>query len=130
MNYFESVKNDVRENIKYYDDTIREYIDGEEIDRDGLLEALHDEMWIDDSITGNASGSYTMSTYQAEENIAHNFEEIETVAAEWGIEPTVKAGYDHGAEWWDVSIRCYYLSSAIASVLDDMEDEEIIELCA
>ena len=30
---------------------------------------------------------------------------------------------EKGAEWADVTIRCYLLSQAIGEVLDDMEEE-------
>lgn len=32
---------------------------------DELREALNDELWVCDHVTGNASGSYTFSTWQA-----------------------------------------------------------------
>ncbi len=118
MNYFESVKNDVAERLEDY----LPYYEGIE-DLDDLKERLNDDMWTDDSITGNGSGSYTFSTYQAEENLAHNLDLIEEVAEAYGIEPTISAGWEHGAEWWDVSIRCYYLPQAIDEVISENEDE-------
>lgn len=114
-NYFESVLEDVRNNLEYYP---RE--EGESLEE--YEERLNDEMWTDDSITGNGSGSYTFSTYKAEENLLHNFDEIEKVASAFGEEPIISDGYEHGAEWWDVTIRCYYLSSAIAQVIEAMVD--------
>lgn len=121
-NYFEAVKADVA-------DYIRDEIDFSDWteNRDGLEETLNDDLWICDGVTGNASGSYTFSTWKAEENLAHNWDEIERVAAEFGIEPTISDGYEHGAEWWDVSIRCYYLGQAIAEVLDEYETEGAFE---
>ena len=121
-NYFEAVKADVADYIR---DEIN-FSDWTE-NRDGLEEDLYETLWTADSVTGNASGSYTFSTWKAEENLSHNWDEIETVAAEFGIEPTISEGYDHGAEWWDVSIRCYYLGQAIAEVLDEYETEGAFE---
>lgn len=116
-NYFEAVKADVAEYI------------GNEIDmtewagnRDGLEEYLNEELWAVDSVTGNGSGSYTFNAWEAEQNLAHNWEEIEETAAEFGIEPKISDGYEYGAEWWDVSIRCRHLAGAIAEVLDELED--------
>lgn len=117
-NYLEAVIEDVKQYIE------------DEIDltewrgnRDGLEEQLNDDLFVNDSVTGNASGSYYCNTWKAEEALAHNLELIEEVAEEWGIEPTISAGYEHGAEWWDVTIRCYYLGQAIGEVLDDLEEE-------
>ena len=118
-NYLEAVIEDVKQYIE------------DEIDltewrgnRDGLEEKLNDDLFVNDSVTGNASGSYYCNTWKAEEEaLAHNLELIEEVAEEWGIEPTISAGYEHGAEWWDVTIRYYYLGQAIGEVLDELEEE-------
>ena len=59
-NYFEEIKEDVKEYLKGTSE------------RD--FQTLYDEMFINDSITGNASGSYTFNTWQAEENIRQRIE--------------------------------------------------------
>lgn len=117
-NYLEAVIEDVKQ---YIEDEIN--LAEWRGNRDGLEEKLNDDLFVNDSVTGNASGSYYCNTWKAEEALAHNLELIEEVAEEWGIEPTISAGYEHGAEWWDVTIRCYYLGQAIGEVLDDLEEE-------
>lgn len=121
-NYFEAVKADVREYIENEIDLTKWAGN-----REGLEEDLNERLWTCDSVTGNSSGSYTFNTWKAEENLAHNWEEIETVAAEFGMEPKITAGYEYGAEYWDVSIRCYYLGSAIAEVLEELEEAGAFE---
>ena len=116
-NYYEAVKADVKEWIRNEID-LTEYAGR----RDDLEEEMNDTLWTADSVTGNGSGSYTFNTWKAEENLAHNWDEIENVAAEFGMEARISDGYENGAEFWDVSIRCYYLGSAIAAVLDELED--------
>ena len=66
--YHEAVYDDVvdyiRENIDFADyDTIED-----------LADHLNDELWISDSVTGNASGSYTFNAWLAEENVCHNLD--------------------------------------------------------
>lgn len=105
--------------FNYYDEMekdIKEYLEETE-ERD--FNKLYDEMFIDDSITGNGSGSYTFNTYQAEENIAHNWDLLQEALEEFGqidVNPLEK-----GAEWCDVTIRCYLLSQVLTDVLDEME---------
>lgn len=114
-NYMEAVKDDV---MQY----IRDEVDLAEWkgNRDGLEEKLNDDLWTVDSVTGNASGSYTFNTYAAEENLAHNWDVLEEALAEFGCdENPIKKG----AEWCDVTIRCYLLGQAIAEALDDLEEE-------
>jgi hypothetical protein len=85
-----------------------------------LEEALYDQLWITDSVTGNASGSYYCNAWSAEEAIAHNWDLLEDALRELcGAENPIEMG----AEWCDVTIRCYLLGECISDVLDDLEDE-------
>ena len=91
--------------------------------RDGLEEKLNNDLFTEDSVTGNGSGSYTFNSWQAEENLSHNWDLLKECADEYGEEPTIDTGWYHGAEWWDVSIRCYLLGEAISEVLDELDEE-------
>lgn len=117
-NYLEAVTNDVRDYVAENMDWIKDYAD----DRERLEEEMNDELFTDDSVTGNASGSYYCNTWKAEEALAHNLEEIEEAANEFGYEPVISSGWEHGAEWWDVIIRCRHLPEAISIVLDELEE--------
>jgi hypothetical protein len=95
---------------------VEEYLKQNNIE---LTEENYDEvfenMFMDDSITGNASGSYTFNAYQAEENLAHN----------WDLLLEVLKAYDEtsinilekGPEWCDVTIRCYLLNQILMNFL-------------
>lgn len=114
--YREAVKNDVMDYIKN-EIELTEWRGN----RDGLEEKLNEDLWICDSVTGNASGSYTFSTYEAEKNICHNLDLLEEALDEFGSDH----GYllDNGAEACDVTIRCYLLGECIAAALDEIEDD-------
>jgi hypothetical protein len=122
-NYLEAVKADVKEWIEYNMDIEHDIMTGTFEDRDEIEAYLNDTLWTEDSVTGNASGSYYCNAWEAEEALAHNWDLIEEVAAEFGYNPEIRSGYEYGAEWWDVTIRCYYLGQAIAEILDELEDE-------
>lgn len=113
--YLEAVKADVL-------DYIRNEIDLTEWrgDRDGLEQQLNDDLWADDSVTGNASGSYTFNAWKAEEYLAHNWDLLAAAIDEFGGNTDVLR---QGAESCDVTIRCYLLGQAISEVLDDLEEE-------
>ena len=115
-NYEEAVKNDVR---TWIDDNVK--LSEWEGDREGLEEYLNDELFTDDSVTGNGSGSYTFNTWEAEENICHNMELLWEAFEEFGDDSAQML--KKGAEACDVTIRCYLLCSAIAAVLDELEEE-------
>lgn len=86
------------------------------------FDELYDELFVDDSVTGNASGSYTFSTYEAEENIAHNMGLLQEALEEFG--GNYAEALERGAEYCDVTIRCYLLGEVLQEVLDDLKDEE------
>lgn len=115
-NYLEAVTSDVL-------DYIKEEINLDEWkgNREGLEEKLNDELWTVDSVTGNASGSYTFNTWEAEENLAHNWDLLAEALDEFGQDGTDVLR--QGAEAMDVTIRCYLLGQAIAETLDELEEE-------
>ena len=89
--------------------------------KEELEEQLNEDLWTCDSVTGNASGSYTFSTWEAEENLSHNFELLEEALDSFG--GNFEEALRKGAEYCDVIIRCYLLGECIAEVLDDLEEE-------
>lgn len=121
-NYLMNVKEDVK-------DAILEGFSKEDLkdllanSRNEFEEALNERLWNDDSVTGNASGSYTFSIYEAEEIIAHNWDLLLDALYEFGCD--YREALEKGAEYCDVSIRCYLLGQAISEVLDDLEKELI-----
>lgn len=116
-NYFEAVCDDVRKEIA--ESWADRFADFETLDE--LREALNDELWVRDNVTGNASGSYTFSTWQAEEYLAHNWDLLEEACAMFGADMGEKV--KNGAESADVLIRCYLLPAAIDEVLPDFEED-------
>lgn len=114
-NYMEAMTEDIKEYIKN-EITLSDFSDREELE-----EHLNDTLWTEDSVTGNASESYTFNAYQAEEYMCHNLDLLADACEEFGYDmgDVVK----NGAEYCDVIIRCYLLGQAIAEVLDDMEEE-------
>lgn len=114
-NYLKNVTNDAKqailENLENWNFS----------DREELEEIANDNLWTDDSVTGNASGSYTFSTLQAEENLCHNLDELEDACDEFGQD--IGEAVKQGAEYCDVTIRCSLLGQAISAALDELEEE-------
>ena len=120
--YLENVKKDVKTAI--LDNCTKEEIKNafKSLEaRDELYEKLYDDLCIDDSVTGNASGSYTCNTYQAEEYLCHNWDLLVEALEEF--EESESDALSRGAEFCDVTIRCYLLGSAIKEALDELEGE-------
>ena len=114
-NYLEQVTNDAKEAIladmEYWS------FDG----RDELEEVAYDELMLYDSVTGNASGSHFFSAWKAEEALCHNWNLLAKACKEFGQD--IGEAVKRGAEFCDVTIRCYLLSQAIAAALDELEEE-------
>ena len=111
--YQEQVKADaleaIEENARYYDD----------------WDEMNDALFIDDSVTGNGSGSYTFNTAKAAENVAGIIFEEDAIEAfkEYGYEgiPTKE-----GAEACDVIARCIalgYVSGELEEAFEEAREK-------
>lgn len=115
-------ENAVREDVL---DWICEHYSADEIteklqERDDWEQELNDDLWTVDSVTGNASGSYTFNAWEAEENVCHNLDLLGEALEEFGSNMDIMKS---GAEACDVTIRCYLLGGAISAALDELEEE-------
>lgn len=109
----------VREDVLTY---IRDEVNLEEWrgNPEGLEEWLNDHLWTEDSVTGNASGSYYCNAWKAEEALCHNWDLLAEALDEFGGDTDILR---KGAEALDVTIRCYLLWQAIAEALEELEEE-------
>ena len=109
--YLSAVESDVREyienNVNFHDYS----------DLDEMKEDLNEKLFVDDSVTGNASGSYTFNAWKAEEYLCHNLDLLADANEEFGGSSDILSD---GAEMCDVTIRCYLLGQAIENVAPDM----------
>lgn len=114
-------------------DDVREYIENEidaadwTGDREGLEEKLNDDLFVDDSVTGNASGSYFCNAYRAKEAFMSDPKAEDYFAeccTDFGMDAAevgkhfIRGDY----EYFDVTIRCYLLGQAISEVLNELEE--------
>lgn len=112
-------------------DYINENIDLEEYsNRDELEEYLNDVLFVADSVTGNASGSYTFNSYTAMEYVTDNMDLLNEVVDD-GFAEEEEIGKLFLSESWetmDVIIRCYILGSCIQQALDELNiDDDYLE---
>lgn len=116
-NYLEELKKDIRQWLE--DNNWK--ICYKDMTKEELEERLNEDLWIEDSVTGNASGSYTFNSYKAEEYLVGNWDLLNDALYEFG--ETELNVLDKGAEWCDVTIRCYLLSQAVHEVLEEDYEE-------
>ena len=113
--YFASVKEDVLNYINENNIVVTSE------NRDEVEQDLNDTLFTCDSVTGNASGSYTFNAWTAEEYLCHNWDLLGEALTELGCDMSY---IERGAEACDVTIRCYLLAQAISEVLDEVKTEE------
>lgn len=116
--YRENVKQDV---LEYIEENVG-YLKAS--NKDELEEELYDSLWTTDSVTGNASGSYTFNTCKAEENLNGNWGLLQEALEDFGCDELNPI--EMGAEWCDVIIRCYLLRPCIAEVIEEL-DKEVLD---
>lgn len=118
--YLNAVINDIKKyGIPELSEDQREEL--AKLDEDEKEEYLYDLFLDNDRITGNASGSYTLNEWKAEENLCHNGDLIEEAAGCFGYSLNDLSELE--AEGVDVAIRCCVLPQAIERALEEEEDE-------
>lgn len=121
--YKQTMNDDIRDHIRenYAPEEIAEKLR----DRDEWEQELNDDLWIDDSVTGNASGSYTFNRAKAREYVQDNTELLQEALREFCTESETIAEKFLNDDWeyFDVTIRCYLLGSVLYEVLDELEKE-------
>ena len=118
-NYLEAMKEDV---LNYINSEIN-FSSFEDLDE--LEQFLNDELWTVDSVTGNASGSYTFNRFQAQEYVCDNIDELKEALDEFGTDSETITDKFLSEDWeyFDVTIRCYLLGAAISEVLEEIEED-------
>lgn len=99
-------------------------------DWEGFRDELMDALWNEDSVTGNASGSYTFNRYEAREYVLDNMGILSEVVDEYGIDKREIGDkfLEENFEYFDVLIRVYLLPNVIFTIVDEMCDEFSDEL--
>lgn len=109
---------DYKEAVK---DDIIDYIKSEiGFEKYTTIDKLRDAIYNlenEDFITGNASGSYTFSRYEAGENLIGNFDLLAEALNYYGME------FSGDEEASDVIIRCYLVNDCIDEAVAEIEDE-------
>ena len=125
--YFEQVKADV---LNYLLDEVEATADAyivegrEQRDADELIEALDDVLWIDDSVTGNGSGSYYCNSSMARESILANIETVVDACKEWDcLDKFADKIATKDWEWLDVAARCYVLYGAVSEAVEEWAED-------
>lgn len=110
-------KEETAENIRQWLEENRNSIDEEKKESiETLTDYLNDELRTEDSITWNASGSYTFNSYKAKEYLLDNSELLQETINEFCIDMWK---HRDDPEYLDVSIRCYILGECINRVLEE-----------
>ena len=124
-NYLENVTNDAKAAI------LENMNDWRFADREELEEIANDNLWVDDSVTGNGSGSYTFNREAAKEYVTRSDDGMDTLrdaVREFDCEHEAFTAFlEENWEYCDVTIRCYLLGQAISAAIDELEEEGKIQ---
>lgn len=114
-NYYEAVKKDI---LNY----IKEEVDMNDMDFDELKEQLWEDLMNNDSVTGNASGSYTFCRNEAQKYVEENKDLVREMCDEFGDHQRIANRWlTDDYELIDVCLRCYVLVNAIEMAVEELE---------
>ena len=125
-NYLEEIKKDV---IGYLMNEAEFDRDDLFYNRDDLEDKLNDNLFVCDSVTGNASGSYTFCRATAKKYVVDNMELLKEALENFCVDSSTVAEkfISENWEYFDVTIRCYMLGAAINEALDELENDFLME---
>ena len=112
-NYRENIKEDIKDYIREHYDSLDDINESQ----------LYDDLFCEDSVTGNANGSYTFNSYEAHENLFGNEHLLQEALEEFCCDDSVISIHLTDYEWQDVTIRCYLLRECIGEALLEMEGD-------
>lgn len=122
-NYYNVMYNDIDENVRWchQEDGKFPWEDSEE-----AYNELCDELWADDGITGNASGSYFCNSAKAMEAVSDNHDLLRHAAEDFGYsaEHIGNLFMEEKYEEMDVMIRCYLLGQVLQDWVNEIPEEE------
>lgn len=120
-------RTEVREAIESYVADNEYFINMADFDSaEEFEEWLNDTLWTEDSVTGNASGSFTFNSYEAKEKVFADMQTVTDALKEFCCgqsEEVADAFLNEKWEFLDVTTRCYVLGECIADYISDNEEE-------
>lgn len=92
---------------------------------DDTRDSLYDDLFAEDSVTGNGSGSYTFNSYKASEYVKDNIDLCREALQEFCVDANTIAEKFLEEEWeyFDVTIRCYLLGECLDAAIEELKDE-------
>jgi hypothetical protein len=119
--YKEAIKSDIRQYIEDNDT----WLGLEDLNENERFATLTDNLWAEDSVTGNGSGSYTFDRNEAKQNLEGNEDLVREMCREFNVpaETVAEKFLDEDYEYFDVSVRCFLLDECIQEVIEELEDE-------
>lgn len=122
-NYYEAVHDDVAW-ATFFQYNNEQIVTNLRSDEEKFKEILHDDLFSEDSVTGNGSGSYTMNRAKAEENVNNNWDLFSEALNNFNDSfDNYIYGDTLNFEKIDVVIRCYLLRDAVNIVIDELKEE-------
>lgn len=102
--------------------------DGSSIYDDDIANWIYDEVWNEDSITGNGL-CYHDTEDKCSEYVCHNFDLLYEAAREFCIDDDINILIRHYedkslARYFDTTIRCYLLGECIEKALEELKNEQ------
>lgn len=119
MNYRDYYEQVLADGKEFIDENIEDMFDYSFYD-------MLDDMFVSDSVTGNASGSYTFNTNRAIQNVSEAIFDPEIAGILGSIDRDIRDYLDN-PEALDVSIRCAMLYE-VSGELEEYYDEKHEEL--
>lgn len=114
----------MKKDVEYY---LTDYCDEEEVEK-YLKDCyeLYDDLWIEDSVTGNGSGAYFNTESEAKAAVMDNLPLLVDSLRDFGsLDMLAEMLREENWSGMDVTIRCGLLAEVCDEVLEEMKEKRL-----
>lgn len=125
LNYYDEMKNDIMEAIKYDYTNVLENA----IDKEDAFEILEEIFFVSDGITGNASGSYYFNSYESRKHCYNYSNNVKIALKDFGYTKMLEKfkRFEVACDYGYIDVENMEIDSDIFNELDEYDKEDVLE---
>lgn len=124
MSYYDEMKHDIKEAIKYdYAEVLENATDKED-----AFETLKDILFTDDSVTGNASGSYYFNSYESRKHCYNYSNDVKSALEEFDYTEMLERFqiFENACDYGYINIENMEIDSETFDDFDEYDKEDVL----
>lgn len=126
MNYYDEMRNDIKEAIKYDYSEVLENV----VDKEDTFETLENIFFTSDGITGNASGSYYFNSYESRLHCYNYSDDVKNALEEFDYTEILEKFqlFENACDYGYIDVENMEIDADTFDELDEYDKEDVLEV--